>query len=104
MIEVVGKKGKLNIVFALTLRDRDTLVFSYNEEIPIKDAYIITCDYIRVFCCQVLNNLNVQGKIYSTIILYTNENDIDSIDLLKECANRIENVDKLANQVVIMHK
>lgn len=104
MIEIIGNKGKLNIVFGLIHIDQNTTVFSYNEDIPINNSYTVTVDSVKEFGTQVINTL-IENKNYnSTVILYTNINDLAKIGILKDYASRIEEVEKLANQVVVMHK
>ncbi len=104
MIEVIGNKGKLNIVFGLIHMDQNTTIFSYNENIPINNSYTVTVDSIKEFGIQVINTLMEAKNYNSTVILYTNINDFTEIGILKAYASRIEEVVKLANQVVVMHK
>ena len=104
MIEVIGKKGKLNIVFGLIHIDHNTTIFSYNEDIPINNSYTVTVDSIKEFGTQVVDTLIETKNYYSTVILYTNINDFAEIGMLKAYASRIEEVEKLANQVIVMHK
>ena len=104
MIEVIGKKGKLNIVFGLIHIDQNTMVFSYNEDIPINNSYTGTFDSVEEFGTQVINVLIETKNYNSTVILYTNINDFAEIGILKAYASRIEEVEKLANQVIVMHK
>lgn len=104
MIEVSGKKGKIGIVFGLIHMDQDTTVFSYNEDIPINNSYTVTVDSIKEFCTQVVNTLTEGKKYYSTIILYTNISDFIEIEMLKDYASRIEEVEKIAKQIIVMHK
>ena len=104
MIEVIGSKGKLNIIFGLIHIDQNTTVFSYNEDIPINNSYTVTADSIREFGKQVVKTLIETKNYNSTVILYTNINDFTEIGILKAYASRIEEVEKLANQVIVMHK
>ena len=104
MIEVSGEKGKISIVFGLIHMDQDTTVFSYNEDIPINNSYTVTVDNIKEFCMQVVNTLTETKNYNSTVILYTNISDIIEIGILKNYAFRIEEVEKLAKQVIVMHK
>ena len=104
MIEVIGKKGKLNIVFGLIHIDQNTTVFSYNEDIPINNSYTVTVDSVEEFGTEVINTLIETKNYNSTVILYTNINDLAKIGILKAYASRIEEVEKLAKQVIIMHK
>ena len=104
MIEVIGKKGKLNIVFGLIHIDQNITIFSYNEDIPINNSYIVTADSIKEFGTQIINTLIETKNYNSTVILYTNINDFAEVGILKAYASRIEEVEKLANQVIVMHK
>ena len=104
MIEVIGDKGKLNIAFGLIHMDQDITVFSYNEDIPINSSYTVTADSMREFGKQVIKTLTETKNYNSTVILYTNINDFIEIGKLKDYADKIEKVDKLAKQVIVMHK
>ena len=104
MIEVIGNKGKLNIAFGLIHIDQDTTVFSYNEDIPINNSYTVTDDSVKEFGKQVIKTLTETKNYISTVILYTNISNLAEIGMLKAYASRIEDVDKLAKQVIIMHK
>ena len=102
MIDVSGREGKIQIVFALMDTYRDTVVFS-NEDITINNVYIIECNNINEYCEGIITVLKEIEDHPSMIVMYTNVDEESDIEHMREYALKIEK-EFLIRQVIIMHK
>lgn len=107
MLKLIGNKGKSYIVDAVQ-QLYNARIYSYDKNLPLQtDCYHVDVDECCVedFCKFVYDDIRkLEHKLpIRMVVIYTNLSDMEEIELIDECADKLEK-ENLVTMVLVISR